>query len=323
MGTPFFPFLLACGPSGPATESTSVNTGVEATPYEQLPVRASFPWTKESYEGKSIQYYIPEEPKAVLWVFHGTAGGFGSVTQIEWLEIYNLLVPFGVAIVLNESLDREAEQWQIDTTDPAENLDFVRLAEVRDYLNATTALSEATPVLAIGFSNGAWFATRFVNMAQQSGWDVRAFIVHNSANYAGDGIPGLWVSAENDDKNGGPESVETAAAECTLAAGEECPFVHGVEIPLDPRRFARLPEYSLAQSQNIFDELVEFEYVDADGERLIEDLTDLDGLMTEYSARSEMPFPTLPPTQLRVVWATHRVSSQHVVEETDWLLSRF
>jgi hypothetical protein len=296
-------------------------TGVEATPYENIPIKPSFQWTEDVYEGKSVQYYVPENPTAALWAFHGTNGGFGTVTQIEWIELYNRLVPFGVAIILNESLDRDAQQWDNGSVDPSVNPDFVRLAAVREYLVATTPLSEATPVLAVGFSNGGGFATRFSNMARTSGWDMRGFSVHNSDSYAGGGVGGIWTSAENDLENGQVSDVDDEAAACTAQSGAECPHLRGTEIPLDPRRFGRLSAYSISKSQEIFDELVDFEYVDADGVRLVPDVgEDIEALMADYISRSRMPSPTLPPTQLRVVWATHRFSSQHINEEADYLL---
>lgn len=315
---------LAAGCGGPDETDTTTPYGygeTDWTPYQTLPVKAQFQWTEDTYDAKPIQYYIPEEPAAVLWVFHGSDGGFATVTQIEWLELYNRLVPHGVAILLNESLDRDSRQWDNSSGDPDSNPDFQRLREVWDYLVATTPLSENTPMLAVGFSNGGGFTTRFTSMARQVGWDIRGFSVHNSANYFGGGMPGIFTSAEWDAENGGPEAVEQSAEACSDQAGTECPHLRGTEVPMDPRRFARLPAYSLGQSQQIFDELVEFEYIDADGNRLVDDLlTDIERLMSDYIQRSKMPSPTLPPTQIRVVWATHRVSSQHVDAEVDYLL---
>jgi hypothetical protein len=313
-------FSAACsgGGNGGGPDGTGETSSTEATPYENLPITLSFQFTKDTYDGKSIEYYVPDNPKGALWVFHGTNGGFGSVTQTEWLEIYNRLVPHGFAILLNESLDRTAEQW--DTDDPTlENVDFVRLASVREFLVANTALSEATPNFAIGFSNGGYYVSMFAGFADRSGWDMRGFVAHNAGGYGGGTVPGMYIHAENDevdDSSRGP----AAAEDCSLSATEECPFYMGTEIDLDPRRFARLPAYSLNQSQEIFDELVGMEYVDADGKRLVPNLDQIDALMNDFIVRSTNPSPTLPPTQLRVVWATHRVSSQHAKEETDWLI---
>lgn len=297
-------------------------TETDWTPYEELPIKETFQWTSDRFDGKALRYYMPEEPTAVLWAFHGTNGGFGTVTQIEWIELYNRLVPYGVGIILTESEDRVVQQWDL-TSNPNQNVDFVKLQGVRDYLVSTTGLSESTPMLAVGFSNGGNFAPVFSSMAKRVGWDIRGFSVHSAGDYGGDGIPGIYTSAEWDETVDA-EQVARAAENCSEATGTECPLLVGTEIPMDPRRFARLALYSLRTSQDIFDELVEMEYIDADGNRLATGLPgDIDELMNTYIAKTKMPSPTMPPTQIRVVWSTHRFSSQHVNEEVEYLLSLF
>jgi hypothetical protein len=224
----------------------------------------------------------------------------------------------GYAVVLTQSLDRTQEVWNTDVHDTS-NPDFRELVNVRQWLIDNTLVDDDTPIEGIGFSNGGTFVDIFASLAQQSGWDMRTFVVHNAPGYTS-GIVGMWVSAENDEVVE-PGRLEDAVAQCTAMTGVECPHVSGTEIPLDPRRFARMPQYSLEQSQAVFDDLVDLQYVDADGNRLVEDLTDVDAVMNNYIAKTSVraPDPSLPPTELRVVWSTHRFSSQHLDEEVDWL----
>ena len=90
---------------------------------------------------------------------------------------------------------------------------------------------------------------------------------------------------------------------------------------LHPDWFAKLPNYSVQQSNAMFDELVDMEIVDNNGLRLIE-IAEMEEVLAEYLVTSQAPSPTLPPTQLRVVWATHRFSSEHAAEEATWLVDQ-
>jgi hypothetical protein len=308
---------------GDGFETPDGGTFTVGTPYDTLPVKQTFQLTDDVYDGMPVKYYIPDEPRAALWAFHGSDGGFATVTQLEWIEFYNALVPLGFAIILTESLDRDRRQWDTSTTSPTENVDFPRLAGMRDFLVATTPLSEETPTFGMGFSNGGAFVSMFAGMAQQSGWDMRGFACHNAGGYSGGSVPGVYVDAENDLVAGGTDSAQRGADQCTSASGRECPVLHGTVVPLDPRRFARMQAYSLEQSQKGFDELRDaFGWIDDDGNLLLEDVGEqIDALMVQYIGDTSMPSPTLPPTQLRVVWATHRVSSQNLVPEVEYFLS--
>jgi hypothetical protein len=100
--------------------------------------------------------------------------------------------------------------------------------------------------------------------------------------------------------------------------GTDCPLVRGTEVVLDPRRFARIPAFSETQSAGMFQEMVDFELVDPDGVRLA-DTDDIEEVADWYISHSQGPSPTLGAEEIRVVWSTHRASSQHVYEEAVWL----
>jgi hypothetical protein len=291
---------------------------VEAPPYDLLPIKALFQFTDGEVDGRRIMYYAPEgPPRALLFAFHGGNGGFQTVTQEEWLELYNLLVPFDVAIVLSESLDRQTEEWSIEPG--LNNLDWLETVKVRDFLIEETSVEEDTKVISVGFSSGGNFSDVFVANALASGWDVPTYSVHQSGRYTGPGVPAIFFSAENDESAGPPEDVGKSAEECSSWLATECPHIIGTEIPLDERRFARLPQYSIEDSAVLWQELVDLGFIDQNGVRLV-DIADPDAVMAAYERQSQGRYPSLPPTQLRVVWATHRFSSQHVVEEANWFL---
>lgn len=281
----------------------------------------NFQFTDQDFEGGRVTTYMPDDPTGVLFVFHGTNGDIASVTQIEWIELYDLLAPHGVGFVLSNSVDRVEMQWDTNHQDGAANEDFPRLDRLRDHLIDTTGLEADTPVLSIGFSNGANFATLFANMAFADGWPFRAFDAHQGGMYVDTPVPGIFVSAVNDESGGTPDQLGPLSEACTSQTARTCPHYTGHEIPLVPLRFDRLPTYSAEQSQAIFDELVDMQIVAEDGSRVI-DLADMEDVFTTYIHDSQAPSPSMVPTQLRVVWATHRFSSEHADQEADWLLDQ-
>src|SRR5688500_17011266 len=88
---------LAAGCSGDATDKDGGDKdGTDAPPvtvtaYEELPIASHFEWVDEEFEGGRLTTYMPSNPRAVLFAFHGTNGGVDTVLQTEWLELYNQL----------------------------------------------------------------------------------------------------------------------------------------------------------------------------------------------------------------------------------------
>lgn len=308
-------WLWACGGSTTPVGDDDDDT-VVTDPYADIvPLH---PFVDEAFEGERLSRWIPEHPRAVLFPLHGSEGGFESVTQIDWIALYNLLEEEDVGVVLTQSRDREGGVWAVEPVD-ATNVDFVWLSHVRDHLIDTTAVTADTPVLFVGFSNGAHFGTRVANIAQGEGWDVPAYAIHQGKSYEEGTLPAFLVSAENDETGAtGPEYAD-ASERCRESTGQPCPTAIGTEIALDPRWFARLPNYDEEESGRLFDELVDMRIVDPDGQRLI-DLADLEGVLSVYEHDSRAPDPSSVSAQLRVVWATHRFSAQHVAQEADFLL---
>lgn len=313
---------VGCAGDGDGSDTTpSGGDGIEVptsgTPYDRLPIQPNFRWEDGTVNGRHVMYYAPEDPpRGVLFAFHGNEGGITTVTQEEWIDLYNLLVPVRMALVLTESLDRVEQAW--DNTAADSNPDWQQLVDVRQWMIDNTTVDEDTPVVGVGFSNGATFVQTFSFLALAADWPVRTFVAHQSHTSSPSSVPGMFISAENDFDAGLPEDVQVVADKCTEALGTECPHVHGTEIPLDPRRFARIPAYDLTMSANLFNEMVDLGLVDQDGARLV-DVADVDSVVNWYIANSQGPSPSLPPTQFRVVWATHRFSSQHAYEEAVWL----
>ena len=298
------------------SHSTTPWTEVETTQAECCrSVELSFEFTETgSEELGRWAYAVPEGPIGAVVVFHGSNGSIAAVQQTEWLELYNLLYPRGIGLILVNSPDRDTKQWSEEPVGANPDVDAVEavLAEV----SATTAWDIDDPLISIGFSNGAKFANLFAEDAKLRGRDVKGAVMHQgSFDGLGEGLPGLWVSAENDDAGGGPERMDDNAT----AQGNGSLHLRGTEVALHPNRFAKIPSVQPEESQAYFDYLVEEKIIDADGWRLF--AFDADPDEQADGLERYLPFPAITEvvTQLRVVWAIHRFSAQHKVEEAAWI----
>ena len=308
--------VLACGGADPAPSDPTAPTELIYTE-ENRTVSPRFDWTEIDHEGFGVYYYVPDDPVGVVWVFHGSSGGLSSVTQTEWISIYNLLVQRDIALVAAVSTDRVDGNWDTADPDPQTNPDLSRLQRLHTELVDTTRLTNTTPIATLAFSRGCSFALLFGDMGAARGWDVRGHSLHQGGSGFGPVYPRptVWISAENDETGQTPERYDPVAEGCAVAVGGSCPHHAATEIPLDPLRFARLPNFSQEQSAAMFDELVEFGIVDPDGIRAF-DLVDLEPTLSGYERNSAYASPSLVSTQLRVVWATHRMSGVFAAEET-------
>lgn len=319
----FLGVLSGCAGGGddPADAGTDTDTGATSTGTEYRSIVPDFTFVDEEFEGARLTYYVPEDPRALLFAFHGTDGDISTVQQVEWIELYNLLAPHGYGFVLSQSVDRTQKVWDTTTDDPAENADWPRLSAIRDHLVATTGAEFETPIQCVGFSNGGNMAVVFASLALQSGWDFRGFSQHQGGMYTAQAGPGIFVSAENDELGLDRDRMLPNAEACTAAVGESCPHWEGNEIPLHPLWFSRMPYFTQDQSRYVFDELVGLEIVDPDGVRLWP-VEDMEAAFDLYLQTADNINENWVPTALRVVWATHRFSSEYAEQEAGWLLAR-
>ena len=313
-------WLVGCSGGSGSTDVSKTETGEPIDPVDYHTVELTVELTTQDIGGQRVDYYVPDDVQAMAWVFHGTNGSVETVQFVEWLELYELMLPHGFGLVMTSSQDRVAMQWDTYATGD-DNPDWVYLQTVQEWLVDNTAVAADTPVVAIGFSNGGNFASLFPSLALPAGWDVRAFVGHNGGyQHGASSTPGFFVSSVNDEAGQTPERLGPVAEECSQLAPIDCPHVVVEEIALHPHRFAKLPYFTQDQSQIVFDDLVELDIVDADGGRLV-DIEDMEEAFRTYEAHAEYGNDSWVHTQLRVVWATHRYASQHARAEAAWLSS--
>ncbi len=318
--------ITGCGggadPDGTATPDTAARS-TDDTAAMWSTVQIAQPLTTIDFDGFKSHYWVPDAPVGLCFVFHGSDSTVDAVLQIEWIELYNEWMDRDIAFVMTGSTDRQDGRWDHSDADPATNDDFSRLAALRAQLIADTALSETTPTCSLGFSGGASMANFFGALALDSGWDFRAFSMHNSSGYSRPiAADGLFVSAANDPTSP-PDTLEGHTQTCR-DAGNRCEHFRGEELALPPLRFTKSPQYGRDASQQMFDELVTLQFIDAAGWRLpavaVSTLEDVDATITSYEAQTVANSPFDAGQQLRVVWATHRLTAQFKVAEADFFL---
>jgi hypothetical protein len=122
--------ILVAGSSGGCSggnDSGSKDDDTGATPivdpFDYQSIRLTVQLTDQEVDGGRVTYWMPEHPRAVLFAFHGTNGSIATVTQTEWLALYDLLVPYDVGLVMTNSQNRDTQQWDDDDPDPSTNPD--------------------------------------------------------------------------------------------------------------------------------------------------------------------------------------------------------
>lgn len=302
------------GSDGPIPSATCADEGwFETGPYAPVVELETLATTEVEVPGVGpmrLLSFIPDNPVAVLWVFHGTGGDVGNLTQIEYVRIYNALLNDGFAIVATESEERgPSAQWSHEIG--TDNSDFQRLILLRDHLIETTPLDADTPTFAMGFSNGSNFAGTFMDAGFEMGWDMRAATLHSASPEPTVQAPTVLHHAENDETLN--ESTMPNAYDDQLATGFAADLFIHEEHPLDPAEMQKIEALDAEKSQLAFDEAVRLGLIDETGARAF-DLPDLEDMLKVYENQAEVQWKAVIVSQFRVIFATHRVNGERYRE---------
>lgn len=323
--------LVACGGGktepGATTDTSTAGAGLETggggggggggvpcvdddyTPI--VPVRE---YPQFDFQGFPAFHSIPDDPKAVVFVLHGSGGEISNLIGQHYVRIYNAWNNAGIAMVATESTNRSAGTWDSSELDPERNADMPRIAALRADLIDQGLLAEDTPVFAWGFSNGGSHTEEFALMAQDLGWPMRGILVHDAPTSRGLELPAFFTSAENDDVT----SSAKASYENWKDRGLPAEWMLTKERPWIVEEALLHPAYDVEMAQDVFDELVEFGLIDSSGARLAS-LEGLEGTMRALERNSAVPGAARITSLIRVVWATHRPTSEPACEETAFI----
>ena len=305
--------LGACKPKDAATDESGTDPYVDEGPLQFSPIVQydNFP-----FQNFPVTYYIPPDPVAVVWLFHGSNGSVAFAKKIETIATTNELVVEGFGFIATESTDRASGKWDNNDSNPSTNEDLARLLALRDEIIATTDMTEDTPQYGIGFSGGGAMSTHFLTVLRDLDMPYRASHPNCSSgrgDSAGD-IPIIWTIAVNDPQ---PSAESDYASRVSSGLPSELNFAQ--EVPIDPMYFTKNPSVGESASQKTYDEMVRLGMIDVDGNRIVPD-SDLENWISTFEREANVASPTLRSEEIRVAWAMHRMNGTYAREVRDFFL---
>lgn len=273
-----------------------------------------------SFEGAGLQVYLPEDLRAVVIYFYG-GDDLNEWNGDEQTAFANQMVDAGIGwITYSKANTGRGESWNNDDPDFSTNADLGRLERLWAELVATTPLAADTPIVSVGFSDGAAFSVFFAAETQrQLGWPISSVLVHNSS-AGGVALPDapMWVTASDFDDPGVLSGAERLAEE-QAERGFPSAFRRVSERPITPEVFLRHAEWDLTKASEMHADMVGFGLVDAAGTRLVAP-SDIERALGAWSDQSLERAVEVATARTRVVWATHRYSAMYTQEECVFVL---
>lgn len=316
--------LVACGGggSGATDDPTPTDGGADTDTSPPAacddttfaPIERLDDWNVVHDGDRAAFYWVPPNPRAIVFMFHGGGGSAENMSNLHQTKIQNTYVESGIAFIVAESEDRATGQWD-GSRNANQNADMQNMVEHRDALIAEGPLTADVPVFSWGFSAGGYFSGDFAELAADLGWPIRGFIPRHAGPRPDTALPGLYASGEND----GDIALHRSSADKHAESNAASQYLENLERAWTPEEMLLHPNYDMGEAQAVHDELIALGVIDADGGRLVA-LDELERSMNQYENASALPGPTRVTNQLRVAWATHRVSSEFACEERDFVL---
>lgn len=241
--------------------AAKLNVNLTAT-YKSAPV-----WNPnfETINESAIGSYFPAAPVGVIFNFHGTGGsGSGLFSNSEQRVFADEAVAAGYAVVSLSSADRVSKQWNpnplIENNPDMQNVRAaINLFASRGLMNA------ATPVFAVGISNGGAFAARVARALNFRGTAI--FIAAGTTNVMSQTtVPTIWLLMQNDTVIGSDGNAQAFANFQNLRS-RNIPAQYNMlaPSPVYPERFWRINGLTAPDSRTIYNALKERGFLDARG----------------------------------------------------------
>ena len=202
-----------------------------------------------------VIWRIPPNPRGVIFVFHGRFSNAVSMfNSAEKKRFIMDALARGYGVVALDSFDRLNRAWD-EHEFALDNVDILRVAQVRNNLLAQGVLTSTVPVYLLGMSGGGMFASLFTEENQSEiGFPVAAMAIYIASGNFGvmknSRVPTIFVLAENDST---PNVLEAALTVFADLVSRDVPsqFWLHVPSPVYPERFWRVDEISGFDSQAI------------------------------------------------------------------------
>ena len=232
-----------------------------------------------TFEGFDVISYIPEHPRGIVYVFHGTNGSANFAEKVETTDVLNRLILRGYGFVATSSTERTGDRrWNASDPSLTANPDLARLARLQARLVATTPIDANTPLVGIGMSNGARFVTLWGQSWRDGGYPVKAIWASHGRTaqpYSGPGalkVPVVFTTSVNDftAQSGGIAASFIAAHN----HGTPSEFYVSQERNLNAAQYERVPGVDPQEAKQIFFSLVASGVWDGSGRRIDSDVVD-------------------------------------------------
>lgn len=219
------------------------------------------PFKHSTFEGFDVISYIPDHPRGIVYVFHGSNGSANFAQKVETTDVLNRLILRGYGFVSTSSTERTGDKrWNAADPSLTTNPDLARLARLQANLVATTPLEANTPIVGIGMSNGARFVTLWGQSWKDAGYPVKAIWASNGRTaqpYSGAGqlkVPVVFTTAVNDFTS--PPSGVVASFVAAHNHGTPSEFYNSQERKLTAAQYERVPGVDPDEAKQIFFSLV-------------------------------------------------------------------
>ncbi len=281
------------------------------------PITPTVEYSRSSFEGFPVTSYVPEHPRGIAYLFHGSNGSAAFADKTETVAVTNLLVGQGYGFVVTESTERTgARRWNVRDPSPTTNPDLARLARLHDRLVATTALDATTPIVGVGMSNGARFVTLWGQTWRQAGYPVRAIwasmgtIAAPVVAAGGLTVPTAFSIAEHDFTIDNRAVARDFAA--TRRRGTPAELFESYERPLRPEQYLRVDGIDRAEAEAVVAAFRATGVWDASGARVVAD----PAAAVAQATRVVLPASVAPQRagiedETAVLMAVHQFSAEH------------
>ncbi|MBN1527445.1 MAG: hypothetical protein JW895_00170, partial [Thermoleophilaceae bacterium] len=137
-------------------------------------VTPSVPFQHSSFEGFDVVSYVPDNPRGLVFFFHGSNGSAAFAERLESVDVLNRLIGQGYGFVSTSSTERTGDRrWDVSNASLTSNPDLARLGRLYTHLVNTTPVAATTPLVGIGMSNGARFVTLWGQSWKNAGHPVK------------------------------------------------------------------------------------------------------------------------------------------------------
>jgi CubicO group peptidase (beta-lactamase class C family) len=214
--------------------------------------------------GARYRQQMPQNPRAVVFAFHGS-GGSGDLpfTRVEALISTRLWLAAGFGVIGLDSVDRVNRQWNPQYA--LANPDVVNVTGILERLRAEGRIGTGTPIFCEGTSNGGGFCSRisallgFAGQSLMIADGIEAIMAQTT-------VPTIWTLGRNDPTLAPGYLERSQASFDGLQARGIAAERHVIEpSTVYPERFTRIPGISLSDSRALVDGLRSGGFLDASG----------------------------------------------------------